>query len=112
MDQAIQEYQEAIRLDPNKSTAHTHLAAAYAGKGQYDQAIQYYQEIIKQHPRDPAAHDGLGVAYSETGQRDKAIETLGQAIRFYLVRGEREQARPAYELQKKLMLRKGSGKGK
>ena len=111
-DQAIKEYQEAIRLDPSKSTAHTHLAAAYVGKGEYDQAIQYYQEVIKQHPRDPVAHDGLGVAYSKVGQRDKAIETLGQAVRFYLVRGEREQARPAYELQKKLLTEKGAGKKK
>lgn len=108
LDQAIQEYQESIRLDPGKSTAHTRLAAAYTEKGQYDQAIQAYQEVIKQHPRDPAAHDGLGVAYSKVGQREKAIETLGQAVRFYLVRGEREQARPAYELQKKLLAEKTS----
>ena len=106
MDQAIQEYQAAIRLDPDKSTAHTHLAAAYTGTGQYPEAIQAYQEVIKQHPRDPIAHDGLGVAYSKTDQRDKAIETLGQAVRFYLIRGEREQARPAYELQKKLLAEK------
>lgn len=109
LDQAIQEYQESIRLDPDKSTAHTRLAAAYTEKGQYEQAIQAYQEVIKQHPRDPAAHDGLGVAYSKTGQPEKAIETLGQAVRFYLVRGEREQARPAYELQKKLLAEKNSG---
>ncbi len=110
LDQAIQEYRESIRLDPSKSTAHTRLAAAYTEKGQYEQAIQAYQEVIKQHPRDPAAHDGLGVAYSKTGQRERAIETLGQAVRFYLVRGEREQARPAYELQKKLLAEKNSGK--
>lgn len=109
LDQAMQEYQESIRLDPSKSTAHTHLAAAYVEKGQYEQAIQHYQEVIEQHPRDPAAHDGLGVAYSKIGQPEKAIETLGQAVRFYLVRGEREQARPAYELQKKLLTEKTSG---
>ena len=112
LDQAIQEYQESIRLDPNKSTVHTQLAAVYVEKGQYQQAIQYYQEVLKQHPRDPAAHDGLGVAYSRVGQPEKAIETLGQAVRFYLVRGEREQARPAYELQKKLLAEKNSGKKK
>ena len=107
MDQAIHEYQATIRLDPDKSAAHTHLAAAYTGKGQYPDAIQAYQEVIKKHPRDPVAHDGLGVAFSKTDQRDKAIETLGQAVRFYLIRGEREQARPAYELQQKLLAEQG-----
>ncbi len=103
MDQAIEEYQATIRLDPDKSAAHTHLAAAYTREGRYPEAIQAYQEVIKKHPRNPAAHNGLGVAYSKTDQRDKAIETLGQAVRFYLIRGERNQAKPAYELQKKLL---------
>ena len=107
-DEAIAEYRRAVELDPDKSVAHTRLAAAYAERGDYERAIQSYQQVIALHPRDPAAHDGLGVAYSKLGQRDKAIETLGQAVRFYLVRGERERARPAYELQKKLLAEKPS----
>lgn len=108
LDEAIAEYRRAVELDPDKSIAHTRLAAAYAGRGEYEHAIHSYQQVIARHPRDPVAHDGLGVAYSKLGQRDKAIETLGQAVRFYLVRGERERARPAYELQKKLLTEKTS----
>lgn len=108
VDEAIIEYRRSVELDPHRSVAHAQLAAAYAAKGLHDQAAHCYRQVIQQHPRDPAAHAGLGVAYSKLGERDKAIETLGQAVRFYLVRGERERARPAYELQKKLLAEKTS----
>ena len=103
LDDAIVKFKEAARLDPAKSAASTQLASVYSERGEHGEAIKQYLAVIKQHPRDPKAHDGLGVAYNATGQSKKAIEALGQAVRFYLIRGERDQARPAYNLQKQLM---------
>jgi tetratricopeptide (TPR) repeat protein len=107
-DEAVTAYQEAIRLDPNKSAAHARLAAVYANLGQHEQAREEFQAVLRFNPQDPAAHHGLGVAYSELGQRDRAIESLQQAVRFYLIFGQRDQARPAYELQKQLLAEKGT----
>ena len=103
LDDAIAKFKEAARLDPTKSAASTQLASVYAERGEHGEAIKHYLAVITQHPRDPKAHDGLGFAYHATGQSQKAIEALGQAVRFYLIRGERDQARPAYNLQKELM---------
>jgi tetratricopeptide (TPR) repeat protein len=105
-DESIKAYQQAIVFDPNKSAAHARLAAVYAKQGYYQQAAQEYQEVLRLNPQDPVAHHGLGVAYSELGQRDGAIASLQQAIRFYLIAGQRDKAKPAYELQKKLLAEK------
>src|SRR5262249_8861026 len=100
------EYQEAIKLDPDKSAGHTRLAKAYALQGQHESAIKEYQEVLRLNPEDPVAHHGLGVEYNELGQKDQAIASLQQAVRFYLIAGQRDKAQPAYDLQKKLMTEK------
>ena len=104
INEALAEYQEAVKLDPDKSAAYLHLAQAYAAQGQHDRAAKAYQEVLRLNPRDPVAYHGLGVAYNALGQKEKALASLQQAVRFYLIAGQRDKARPAYELQKKLML--------
>jgi tetratricopeptide (TPR) repeat protein len=106
-NEAVAEYQAAVKADPDKSAAHARLAAAYASQRQYDNAAQEYQEVLRLNPQDPAAYHGLGVAQNELGRKDEAITSLQQAVRFYLIAGHRDKARPAYDLQKKLMVEKG-----
>lgn len=108
INEAIQEYQEALKLDPDKSAAHMSLAQAYSAQGQQENAAKEYQEVLRLNPQDPVAHQGLGFAYNELGKKDEAIASLQQAVRFYLIAGQRDKARPAYELQKKLMVEKAS----
>ena len=108
VSEAIAEYQEVIKFDPNKSAAHLRLANAYASRGQHENATTEYQEVLRLNPEDPLAHQGLGFAYTELGKKDEAIASLQQAVRFYLIAGQREQARPAYDLQRKLMAEKGT----
>jgi len=104
IQEALAEYQEAVKLDPDKSAAHLRLAQAYAAQGQHDSAIKAYQEVLRLNPQDAAAHHGLGVEYNAIGQKEQALASLQQAVRFYLIAGQRDKARPAYELQKQLML--------
>lgn len=108
ISEAISEYQEAITHDPNKSAAHLSLAQAYAAQGEQEKAVKEYQEVLRLNPQDPVAHQGLGFAYNELGQKDAAIASLQQAVRFYLIAGQRDKARPAYDLQKKLMMQKAT----
>ena len=107
-NEALAEYQEAIKVDPDKSAAHARLAAIYTGQRQYENAAREYQEVLRLNPQDPAAFHGLGVAQNDLGQKDQAIASLQQAVRFYLIAGQRDKAQPAYDLQKKLMAEKGA----
>ena len=105
-DQAIESYKEAVRLEPDMSAAHNQLAGVYSEKGLYTEAMQEYEEVVRLNPNDPEAYGGLGKVYSELGQRDQAIATLDKSWKGYLKLGRRDLAKPAFELQKKLMAEK------
>ena len=88
------------------SAAHNQLAKVYTEKGLYQEARHEYEEVVRLNPDDPEAHHGLGVVYSELGQHDEAIATLEKSWKGYLKLGRRDLARPAFDLQKKLMAEK------
>jgi lipoprotein NlpI len=50
-ERAIQDFDEAIRLDPKNKTAFNNRGYVYAAKGQYRRAIQDYDEAIKLDPK-------------------------------------------------------------
>jgi len=80
-DQAIQDFNQAIRLDPNCAYAFNGLGNANNGKGDYDQAIQDYDRAIRLIPSYGYAFNGRGNAYSSKGEYDRAIQDYDQAIR-------------------------------
>ena len=81
IDEAISQYQEAIRLKPNYADAHNNLGIALNKKGQIDEAISQYQEAIRLKPNYADAHYGLGAALDKKGQIDEAISQYQEAIR-------------------------------
>lgn len=101
-DEAIAAYQESLKYEANNSGPHIRLAAIYSTQGRHEQAVREFQEVLRLNPDDPAAHYGLGVAYNTLGQREQALASLKLAVRFYLIAGKRDEARPAYTLQKQL----------
>jgi tetratricopeptide (TPR) repeat protein len=80
-DQAISQYQEAIRLKPDFDDAHNDLGLALFNKGQTDEAISQYHEAIRLKPDFVFAHNNLGLALLNKGQTDQAISQYQQAIR-------------------------------
>jgi len=73
LDEAIAEFQEALKLNPDSVNAHGNLGIAYVKQGRYDEGIAEYKEAIRLDPDNADAHHNLGLAYRDLGQADEAI---------------------------------------
>jgi tetratricopeptide (TPR) repeat protein len=78
---AIEDHNEAIRLNPNNPTAYYNRGTAYDNKGDYDLAIRDYSEAIRLKPDFAFAYIGRGVTYASKRDYDRAIEDYDEAIR-------------------------------
>jgi lipoprotein NlpI len=81
LDRAIEDFDWAIRLNPNYAEAFNYRGANYARKGQLDRAIGDFDKAIRLNPNYAQAFNNRGTAYRRKGQLDRAIEDLDQAIR-------------------------------
>jgi tetratricopeptide (TPR) repeat protein len=72
-DEAVRQYREALRLDPDYAEAHFNLGCILDTQGRFDEAISQYQETVRLNPDDIIARFNLGVVFAKTGQIDEAI---------------------------------------
>jgi tetratricopeptide (TPR) repeat protein len=80
-DLAIQDFDQAIKLDPRYADAFNSRGMSYHSKGQNDRAIQDFDQAIKLDPSLVSAFFHRGTAYSAEGQHERAIQDFDQAIR-------------------------------
>ena len=90
LDEALQEYEEALRLD--QRTANTWRVGVdylcYVGmaqianqRGQVDKAIGYYERAIRSLDNNSSAYDGLGSVYFPRGDYAKAAGYFAHALK-------------------------------
>jgi tetratricopeptide (TPR) repeat protein len=80
-DEAIAQYTETLRKDPNNAMAYNNRGAAYHDKGMNDQAIADCNQAIRLDPNFATAYLNRGNAYRAKGMYDQAIADYTQAIR-------------------------------
>jgi tetratricopeptide (TPR) repeat protein len=80
-DKAIQDFDEAIRLDPKDSFAFSYRGIAWYSKEEYDKAIQDFDEAIRLGPKYPHLFYHRGLAWFHKKEYDKAIRDFDEAIR-------------------------------
>ena len=56
-DEAIADYDAALRLDPRSAEAHSHRGLARAARGEYKMTLADYDEVIRLDPESASAHD-------------------------------------------------------
>jgi lipoprotein NlpI len=80
-DKAIDDLNDAIRLNPHLAEAFHSRGVAWVKKGEYDKAISDFNKAISFNAQDAESFDGRGVAWFNKGEYDKAIADFNDAIR-------------------------------
>ena len=72
-NQAIDEFLNAIEVNPKDTLSRLHLASIYEREGRIDEAIYHLEKVLKFEPRNLTAHNNLGVLYDRKGMSGEAI---------------------------------------
>jgi tetratricopeptide (TPR) repeat protein len=80
-NQAITQFQAALRIKPDYLRAHTDLGSAYAKVGRFSDAMAEFRAAIAIDPDLPIPHNNLGNTYAQLGIWNEAISEYQIALR-------------------------------
>ncbi len=88
-DQAAEQYQKALDLEPNNLDAMMGMAHLRDRRSQFTEATVLYQRITEQYPQNAAAWNDLGLCLARRGMLGDSLGALQTAIRL-------DPAKPLY----------------
>ena len=81
LEEAIDAFDDAIRLDPQFALAYHSRGKAYAALFQHERAILDYDEAIRLNPKIASAYDDRGFSYGRLNRYRRAVDDFDEAIR-------------------------------
>ncbi|MBC8283407.1 MAG: tetratricopeptide repeat protein [Nitrospinae bacterium] len=81
-DQAIEEFQQALKINPNYFFGLNNLGNIYGKQRKYEEAIPYFKKALDQKSDYSPAHYNIARAYHLIGKRQEAIEAYRKAIQY------------------------------
>ncbi|MBX7187248.1 MAG: tetratricopeptide repeat protein [Vicinamibacteria bacterium] len=79
-DEAIEQFQASLALDPNQSAAASNLGALLAERGDHDGALPQFEAAIAADPGNAAARNNLGQEFARRGRMDEAMLEFRRSI--------------------------------
>lgn len=83
LSEAITQFEQATRIDPNSAQAYFNLGVAHRAMGYLEPAIAAYQRAIELDPAYPEAYQNLGVVLFKLGKIPQCLQAFAQAIQLY-----------------------------
>jgi Flp pilus assembly protein TadD len=83
VDEAVKQFDEAIRLKPDESTAHFNISLIGMTQGRLDDAAQHLLRAIASRPDYAEAHNNLGIILMRQGTLDQAILQFREVLRIH-----------------------------
>ncbi len=78
---AIEQYLQAVRMEPGYAEAYNNLGYAYSLVGQVENAIRAYQDAIRNDPGYADAYNNIGLILMNQNKIPEAIQQFKQAVR-------------------------------
>jgi tetratricopeptide (TPR) repeat protein len=88
--EAIEHYEQALRIKPDSAEAHNNLGIALQNLGKVPEAIGHYEQALRLKPDYADVHYNLGVALFQLGRVQEAARQYEQAVQ---ARPDHAQAR-------------------
>lgn len=88
LDDAIKEYDEAIRLDPKLAAAHNNLGSVYFAGGRFEEAAAAFRHAGELDADYGQAFFNLALAQIKLGREKEVNEALDASLRAYVSAGE------------------------
>jgi len=94
-DQALDEYNLALQLDPNNASILVNLGTAYQAKGDFDNATVRYKQALQLDPNNSSAKQGLQTASAQS--QDKQLKDISTAGDILFKQGKYDEALQKYK---------------
>jgi superkiller protein 3 len=88
LEQAVEEYEEAIAAHPTLAAAHNNLGGAHFAAGRFDRAADAFRRATELDADYGQAHFNLALAHIKLGREREAHAALSAALRAYNSAGE------------------------
>ncbi len=82
IDEAIGNFQEALRIRPGNAEVHRSLAEALMQKGNAVEAISHWEKAVELQPEDVTARDSLGAALAQQGHLNQALVQWRESLKY------------------------------
>jgi hypothetical protein len=79
-DEAIEDFEKTIALDPSMNKAYNNLGVLYLNAGLFEKSIGYLNKSIAIDPTYVESYNNRGAFYAYTGQYERALEDFNKAI--------------------------------
>jgi tetratricopeptide (TPR) repeat protein len=79
-DDALADFEQAVRLEPSQSSAYAYRGQAYAALQRHGEALADQDKAIWLDPSNALAYNARGITYSLQGRDDEALADYGRAI--------------------------------
>jgi len=81
-DQAIKEFKQALKINPNYFFGLNNLGNIYGKQENYVEAISYFQKALNLKPDYSPSHYNIARAFHLIGRKKEAVESYRKAIQF------------------------------
>ncbi len=78
---AIKEYEEALKYDPNDTNTLFNMGTVYLKINKPEEAARAFESVVKKDKGDTEAYNLLGLAYRGCGKVNEAIKTWEKSLK-------------------------------